>query len=131
MKHTTSGIIAWPEAPSSASWPQQANIVNGKRSSRSKQSRYQPLMNPPKTHIAQHIHLEKYLPESSKQSRYKQGPLRCPLKFSLLAIVKVSEHKLGLFEHAQSMSKQPAGLVYIGNIINYLFFLPAPFPRGL
>ena len=43
----------------------------------------------------------------------------------------MSECKLGPFEHAQSMSKWPAGLGYIGNIINYLLNLPAPFPRGL
>ena len=29
------------------------------------------------------------------------------------------------------MSKRPAGLVYIGNSINYLSYLPYPFPRGL
>ena len=44
---------------------------------------------------------------------------------------KVSKHKLELFEHAQSMSKWPAGLVYIGSFINYLLYLPDPFPRGL
>ena len=44
---------------------------------------------------------------------------------------KVSENKLVPFEHAQSMSKWPAGLAYIGNFINYLLYLPAPFPRGL
>ena len=48
----------------------------------------------------------------------------------LLIIVKVSEHKLGLFEYAQSMSKWPKGLIYIGNTINYLLSLPDPFPRG-
>ena len=44
---------------------------------------------------------------------------------------KVSEHKPGPFEHAQSMSKWPARSVYIGNLINYLLYLPALFPRGL
>ena len=44
---------------------------------------------------------------------------------------KVSEHKLGPFEHAQSMSKQPARLVYVGSYINYLSYLAAPFPRGM
>ena len=29
------------------------------------------------------------------------------------------------------MSKQPAGSVNIGNIINYLSYLPDPFPKGL
>ena len=29
------------------------------------------------------------------------------------------------------MSKWPEGLVHIGNIINYLLYLPAPFPMGL
>ena len=36
-----------------------------------------------------------------------------------------------LFEHAQSMSKCPTESAYIGNIINYLKYLPEPFPRGL
>ena len=45
--------------------------------------------------------------------------------------VKVSECKLELFEYTQNMSKWPAGSVYIGNIINYLMYLPDPFPRGL
>ena len=49
----------------------------------------------------------------------------------LLTFVKVSECKLGPFEHTQSISKQPVELVYIGNIINYFFYLPDPFPRGL
>ena len=44
---------------------------------------------------------------------------------------KGSECKLGLFEYAQSMSKWPTGLAYIGNFINYLLYLPDPFPRGL
>ena len=44
---------------------------------------------------------------------------------------KVSKHKSGMFEHAQSMSKWPAGLVYIGNFINYLLYLPDPFQKGL
>ena len=44
---------------------------------------------------------------------------------------KVSKCKLGPFEHAQSMSKQPAGLVYVGSLpISFLTF-PVPFPRGL
>ena len=43
----------------------------------------------------------------------------------------MSECKLGPFEHAQSMSKWPTGLGYIGNIINYLWKLPDTFPRGL
>ena len=29
------------------------------------------------------------------------------------------------------MSKRPTGFVYIGSIINYLLYLPDPFPRGL
>ena len=49
----------------------------------------------------------------------------------LLITIKVSKCKLGPFEYAQSISKQPTKLVYIGNIISYLFFLPDPFPRGL
>ena len=43
----------------------------------------------------------------------------------------MSKCKLRPFEHTQSMSKWPEGLGYIGNIINYLCHLPAPFPRGL
>ena len=43
----------------------------------------------------------------------------------------MSECKSRPFEHAQSMSKWPSGLAYIGNFINYLLCLPAPFPRGL
>ena len=49
----------------------------------------------------------------------------------LFTTVKVSKHKLGPFDHTQSMFKQPAGLVYIGNNTNYLLYLLDPFPRGL
>ena len=49
----------------------------------------------------------------------------------LLAIIKVSKCKLGSFEYAQSITKWPERLVYIGNIINYLFYFPVPFARGL
>ena len=49
----------------------------------------------------------------------------------LITIVKVSECKLGTFEHTQSMSKWPAGLAYIGSFINYLLYLPDPFLKGL
>ena len=48
-----------------------------------------------------------------------------------LITVKISECKLGPFEYAQTMSKWPARLVYLDNIINYLLCLPDPFPRGL
>ena len=44
---------------------------------------------------------------------------------------EVSKQKLGLFKHAQSMSKQPIGSVYIGNIINNPWNLPDPLPRGI
>ena len=44
---------------------------------------------------------------------------------------KISKYKLGLFEQAQSMSKRPPRLAYIGSFINYLLYLPDPFPRGL
>ena len=47
------------------------------------------------------------------------------------AIVKVAKYKSGPFELAESMSKRPAGFVYIGNIVYYLTNLPNPFPRGL
>ena len=50
---------------------------------------------------------------------------------TLLISIKVSKCKLGAFEHAQSMSKRPTGLVYIVNTINYLLCLPDTFPRGL
>ena len=43
---------------------------------------------------------------------------------------KMSEHKSGLFENAQSMSKWLVGLAYIGNFIDYLLYFPDPFPRG-
>ena len=39
--------------------------------------------------------------------------------------------KLRLFEPDQSMSKWPAGSVYIGSIIYYLIYLPTLFPKGL
>ena len=44
---------------------------------------------------------------------------------------KVSEHKSGLFGHAQSLSKWPAGSAYAGNFINYLLYILDPFPKGL
>ena len=50
---------------------------------------------------------------------------------TLLIIKKVSECKLEQFENAQSISKWPTGSVYGGNIIRYLSYLLAPFPRGL
>ena len=50
---------------------------------------------------------------------------------TLLSNNKVSENQSGPFEHAQSMSKRPAGLAHIGNLINYLLYLPYTFPRGL
>ena len=45
--------------------------------------------------------------------------------------LEVSKHKLRTFEHAQSISKQLTGSVYIGNGINYFLYLPDLFPRGL
>ena len=53
------------------------------------------------------------------------------IDITLSTTVKVSECKLGLFEHAQSIFKQPIRSLYIGNIVNYLIYLPDPFPRGL
>ena len=50
---------------------------------------------------------------------------------TLLKIVKVSKYILGQFGYAQSLSKRSVGLVYTGNIINYLSYLPDPSPRGL
>ena len=55
----------------------------------------------------------------------------CWIDAMLLKTVKASELKLGPFEHTQSISKPPARSVYVGNIINYFVYLPAPFPRGL
>ena len=49
----------------------------------------------------------------------------------MITTVKVTEHKLGQFEHAISMLKWPERYVYIGNIIYYLIYLLAPFPKGL
>ena len=49
----------------------------------------------------------------------------------LLIAVKIPKCKLGPYEHAQSMSKWPKEVVYIGNINNYLLYLPDPFPRNL
>ena len=53
------------------------------------------------------------------------------MDMTLSTIVKAMEYKSGLFEHAESMSKQTAGFVYIGNLIYYFIHLPDPFPRGL
>ena len=50
---------------------------------------------------------------------------------AILSNNKVSKHNLGLFKHAQSMSKQPAGSAYIGSFVSYLLYLPDPLPRGL
>ena len=50
---------------------------------------------------------------------------------TLLTTIKVSECKLGPFDHTQSMPKWPKGLGYVGTIINYLLYLPDPFPTGL
>ena len=44
---------------------------------------------------------------------------------------KVSECKSEPFEHAHNMSKWPAGLAYVASFMNYLLYLPIPFPRGL
>ena len=53
------------------------------------------------------------------------------MDITLFTIIKVLECKLGPFEYTQSMSKWPARSVYVGNIFNYLIYLPDPFPRGL
>ena len=53
------------------------------------------------------------------------------MDLALLIIVKVSKCKLRPFEHTQSMSIWPVRSVNIGNIINYLLYLPGLFPRGL
>ena len=50
---------------------------------------------------------------------------------TFLSKKKVFERKSGSFEHAQSMFKQPTGLAYISNIIDYHFYLPTIFPRVL
>ena len=49
----------------------------------------------------------------------------------LLTIIKVSEYKLGPVKYAQSMSKRPARSAYIGNFIDCLLYLLAPFPSIL
>ena len=48
-----------------------------------------------------------------------------------MTAVKVTKHKSGPFEDVESMSKWPAGSVYIGKMIYYLIYLLDPFPRGL
>ena len=46
----------------------------------------------------------------------------------LSTTVKVTKHKLGPFEHAQSMSKWPVGSSYVGRITFYPTYLTYPFP---
>ena len=50
---------------------------------------------------------------------------------TLLTIVKVTKHKSKPFDHTVSISKWPAGSAYVGNIIFYLIYLSALFPRGI
>ena len=45
--------------------------------------------------------------------------------------IKVTKLKLGSFKHAISMSKRPAGSVYIDSILYYVIYLPDNFPSGL
>ena len=79
--------------------------------------------------------MDSFLPESRFFfSLFNSAPKTSNVSWmdiKLLTIGKVSKHKLGPFKHAQSLSKQPAGLVYVVNFINYLPYLPAPLPRGL
>ena len=49
----------------------------------------------------------------------------------LFTTIKVSKCKFGPFEHNQNISKLLKRLLYIGNITNYLPYLPDPFLRGL
>ena len=53
------------------------------------------------------------------------------LELALLITIKVFEYNFGPFEHTQNMSKRLAGLVYVGNIFNYLSYFPNHFSRGL
>ena len=53
------------------------------------------------------------------------------INVTVTTTVKVTKYKTGPFEHAVSMSKRPAGSIYIGKIIYYLTNLRTPFPRGL
>ena len=43
----------------------------------------------------------------------------------------MKNHKSGPFENTVRISKWSIGSVYIGNIINYLTYLPVSFSRGL
>ena len=46
-------------------------------------------------------------------------------------IIKVTKCKTGPFEYTVTISKHPAGSVYLCNIIYYLVNLLDPFSRGL
>ena len=50
---------------------------------------------------------------------------------ALPTIIKMTNHKLGLFEHAVNIFKWSTEFLYADNIIHYLIYLPDPFPRGL
>ena len=63
-------------------------------------ARYKPLKKPPKTHIAKLTHLEKHLPESSKQFRHKQS--HC-----------------GTFQHILNHEKYQAK--YVNNAFSFCF----------
>ena len=49
----------------------------------------------------------------------------------MTAIVKMTKHKSGPFEYAESMPKGPARSVYLGNMIYYLLYLHILLPKGL
>ena len=44
--------------------------------------------------------------------------------------MSMTQYKSMPFGDALSMSKWPPGSVYICDILHYLAYLPAPFPRG-
>ena len=50
---------------------------------------------------------------------------------TMITTVKIIKRNSVPFEHAVSISKWPSRSVYIGNIIYYLRYLLAPFPKGL
>ena len=53
------------------------------------------------------------------------------MNITMPTIVRVIKHKSGPFECAVNMFKWPRRSIYIGNIVFYLIYLLATFPRSL
>ena len=53
------------------------------------------------------------------------------MDLTLFTTIKVPKCKLGPFEYAQRISKQPTRLLFIGTIINYLPYHLDHFPKDL